>query len=545
MTKKFPHTYVIIFTVLVFSAILTWVVPGGKYVKQKVIDSQGNVKYIPVYDTVYINNNILIKPKFTFIENKKQTWQIFSAFFDGFVKQSQIVIFILIIGGAFWILNSTRAIDIGIVSFIGKTQKLKNIKFINKIGVEYIILVVIMLIFSLFGAIFGMSEETIAFVVILIPLAISLGFDSIVGMSIVYLAASLGFAGALLNPFTIGIAQGIAAIPLFSGLEYRFICWLVINLIGFMFIIFYAKKVKKNISNSIVYETDSYWRQLHTTEQSSDLKEYKCGGSFVAYFLVLIVLGFFSILYPSTTIKFGNWAFKAPFIPIFSFFFALSGFYFARKSAQKFNLVILTFTIIFLIIGVMGYEWYVKEIAALFLFMGLISGIAANYDANKIAKLFIEGAKDILSAALVVGLAGGIIVILENGNIIDTILFYLTKSMEGFGKIVSANFMYLTTTLLNILIPSGSAKAAIIMPIMAPFSDYLHISRQIAVLAFQFGDGFTNLITPTSGVLIGVLEVAKIPFDKWLKWVWPLVLILVLLGSLMIIPPLFVRFNGF
>ncbi len=175
----------------------------------------------------------------------------------------------------------------------------------------------------------------------------------------------------------------------------------------------------------------------------------------------------------------------------------------------------------------MGYGWFVKEIATLFFVMGIFSGIAMNSGANRITKLFIEGMKDILSAAVVVGLAGGILVILEDGRVIDSLLYQVASSMQEFGKLASVSMMYLIQTMINVVIPSGSAKAALTMPIMSQFSDLIGVSRQATVMAFQLGDGFTNMITPTSPVLIGVLGVAKIPYEKWLKWVLPFMAILI------------------
>jgi uncharacterized ion transporter superfamily protein YfcC len=185
------------------------------------------------------------------------------------------------------------------------------------------------------------------------------------------------------------------------------------------------------------------------------------------------------------------------------------------------------------------------EIATLFFAMGLASGAAMNYSPNKITQLFIEGVKDITSAALVVGLAGGIIVILNNGQIIDTLLYYISQSMNDFGKMASLQMMYVFQTIINVLIPSGSAKAALTMPIMSQFSDLIGVSRQATVMAFQFGDGFTNMITPTSGVLIGVLGVAKIPYEKWVKWITPFMIVLILLGALLLIPTIYLDLNGF
>jgi uncharacterized ion transporter superfamily protein YfcC len=177
--------------------------------------------------------------------------------------------------------------------------------------------------------------------------------------------------------------------------------------------------------------------------------------------------------------------------------------------------------------------------------MGIAAGMSMSYGANKITKLFLDGVKDIQSAALIVGLAGGIIIILENGNIIDTLLYKLSGSIAGAGKFGAVSMMYVVQNLINLVMPSGSAKAALTMPMMSQFSDLIGISRQATVVAFQLGDGFTNMITPTSGVLLGVLSVAKIPYEKWFRWVLPLILILILLGFILLIPTVFLNLKGF
>jgi uncharacterized ion transporter superfamily protein YfcC len=206
MFKKVPHTYVIVFSLIIIAAIATWFVPGGEYVPiESSSPSEGAVPEV----------------EFRHIESQPQTWQVFSAMFEGFEKQAGIIVFILMIGGAFWIMNDSKAIDIGILSFLRLSKKLDRYRIMKHIGTNNLIIIMIMVMFSIFGAVFGMSEETIAFVVIVVPLSISMGYDSIVGVSMVFVAAGLGFAGAVLNPFTIGIAQGLAGLPLFSGFEYR------------------------------------------------------------------------------------------------------------------------------------------------------------------------------------------------------------------------------------------------------------------------------------------------------------------------------------
>ena len=531
MIKRVPHTYVIVFYIILFSAALTWVLPGGSFDRETIVVNG-------------VNREIIKAGSFHFTEQRPQTWQVFSAFFEGFRNTSEIIVFILMIGGAFWILNDSKAIDVGISSFLKSTRKLEKWQLIQKLGVENIIITLIMLLFSIFGAVFGMSEETIAFTIIFVPLAISMGYDSIVGVSLCFVAAALGFAGAILNPFTIGIAQGLSNLPLFSGIEYRLFCWLVINMAGFAYVLWYARKIKNNPEKSLVYENDLYWRNQHSSGPE-ELAFHTPRAAWIVFFLLCITMIVFSVYYPVSELKVGNSSIYLPVIPLSAIVFFISGFLSLRKTVHYFILNLLAFTIVFLIIGVMGYQWYVMEIAALFLAMGVFAGFSMGKTANELTKLFIEGAKDILSAAMVVGLAGGIIVILRNGQIIDTILYYMSESMNGFGKIASVEIMYLIQNCINMIIPSGSAKAALTMPIMSQFSDLVGISRQATVLAFQLGDGFTNMLTPTSGVLIGVLGIARIPYDKWVKWVAPLMVILIFIGFLLLIPTVTMKLNGF
>ncbi|MDD3877255.1 MAG: AbgT family transporter [Bacteroidales bacterium] len=533
MQKNFPHTWVIIFGLIVISAILTWFVEGGEYIE---------VPNSSVAETVSLTYKQL--------PNEPQTWQIFSAFFKGFVKQSGIIIFILMIGGAFWIMNASKAIDVGIYSFLNRSKSLEKFSFVKKIGINNIIMTLIMLMFSVFGAVFGMSEETIAFVIILVPLAISMGYDSITGVCLVYVAAHVGFAGAILNPFTIGIAQGLADVPLFSGFEYRIFCWIVLNILMIIWVLLYAKRVKKDPLSSSVYHDDNYWRQKKSGE-TGDLvyKSYK--STWGSYLFIQAALVIFAFLYPLTTLCIGDTdalnAIKMtiPIIPVLAVLFGVISIPLILKSFHFYILNILLFTILFLIIGVMGYQWYIKEIASLFFAMGIFSGIAMNKSPNEITKLFIEGSKDIMTAAVIVGLAGGIIVILEDGKIIATILHKMSNLMAGTGKIASVGIMYLIQNVINIVIPSGSAKAALTMPIMAPFSDLIGVSRQATIMAFQFGDGFTNMITPTSGVLIGVLGIARIPYHKWFKFIAGFVISLIILGFLLLIPTVLMELPGF
>ena len=437
---KVPGTYTIIFVMILLSALLTWFVPGGEYVKGE----EGTLSYRDV-------------------ESVPQLFGVFTALYHGFVKQSGIIIFILIVGGSFWLLNSTGAISVGIGRFIRSVGRYHKV-----------VLVAITLLFSLAGAIFGMSEETIPFVGIVVPLVVSMGYDAFLGMLIVYVAANVGFSSAFLNPFTVGIAQEMAELPLFSGMEYRLFCWAILTLLLILFVLFYAKRI------------------------------YKA---------------------PQAAAEQQQFAAPQP-----------------MSAAQKIILLILFATIVLLVVGVTLWGWYMAEISGLFLAMGIVSGIVAGYDSGRISSEMIAGAKDILSSALVVGLASGIIVILQEGRIIDSILNSLQAALNNAGGEWSLSAMYGIQALINTIIPSATAKAAITIPIMAPFSDMVGVSRQAMVLAFQFGDGFTNMITPTSGVLIASLSMARITYSEWVRKIWRPVLALMVIGLLLLLGTLLITF---
>ena len=499
---KVPDTYVIIFSVIVLCALSTWLIPGGQ----------------------------------------PQTWQVFSALYEGFSQQAGIIAFVLVIGGAFWIVNSTKAVDEGIYRFISWVRKLERFVLIRKLGVGNIVITLVMLLFGLFGAVFGMSEETIAFVAVVIPLAKSLGYDEIVGICMVYVAAHVGFAGAMLNPFTIGIAQDMAGLQLFSGIEYRTFCWIVLMFIAIAVVLIYASYVKKKkLSSGLENESAGI-----DFEEAQDVVKSK-RNAWITFGVLTIANVLFTYSYAADCqIKIGQSLFSAPWLLwVLLGLFVLASLISIRSSVRMFILNLLMFTIIYLVAGVMGYGWYLPEIVALFMALGLFSGFAAGYESGRISKEFISGAKDIFSAALVIGFAAGIIYILENGQVIDTMLASMAAALEGSGRVGALGSMYAIQTFINIFIPSASAKAAVTMPIMAPFSDMIGVSRQATVLAFQFGDGFTNMITPCSGVLMAVLSVARVTYSRWFRWVWKFILLLIIVGFLLLLPTLYMTLPGF
>ncbi|MBE0643590.1 MAG: putative basic amino acid antiporter YfcC [Bacteroidetes bacterium] len=454
--KKIPDVFVIVFTLIILAAVATWIVPGGSY--ERVSEEVGGVtRQVPVVGS------------FTFEKSHPQFLEIFTAPMQGFLRLAEIVAFIFLVGGAFYILNETGAIAAGTHQLV---RKLK--------GREILIIPIVMTFFSLFGAVFGMCEEAMPFVLIFVPLALSLGYDSFVGISLSFLAAGVGFAGAFLNPFTLQIAQGLAGVPLVSGWEYRIVVWVIVTASTTAWIMIYAARIRKDPTRSPMYDLDTKRREEILRQQSEQ-------GAFT------------------------------------------------RRHVM--SLLVLLAGVVGMIVGVSVFGWYITELSALFLAMGVVSGIVAGQSPNTLAKNFILGVKDMASAALVVAFAGGILIVLENGNIMDTILYGLSSMTSNLPRMLSADAMYVMQMALNFFIPSGSTKAALTMPLMGPLADLSGLTRQTAVLAYQLGDGFTNMIIPTSGVTIGTLAMAKIPYERWFKWHLPMQVYFFILSLLLLIWP--------
>lgn len=536
--KRIPHTFAITSVIILFCALLTWFVPAGEYERQ----------------TIEVNGaerTVIVDGSFHAVPAAPQSFQVFEVLLEGFERQAGIIAFLLIIGGAFQILNSTRSVDAGILSFLQFTQRAERHRWVRRVGVNNLVMTLIIFLFSTFGAVFGMSEETLPFVLIIVPLAISMGYDSITGLCLVYVAAHVGFSGAVLNPFTVGLAQGLAELPLFSGSGYRLLCWFLLTTLLVVFVLRYAARVKRSPVLSPMFEADAYWRNQeesptpHSSSHTPHSSLHTPHSSFFVYLLSLAALVCFSLLSPLTTFTIGETSVTFCALPLCTALYALIGYFGLRRSPQYFILSLLAFTVVFLVIGVMGYSWYITEISAIFLAMGILSGYAFGHNTDQVIQQFIAGAKDMLSAALIVGLASGIIIILQEGHIIDTLLYHLALLMSQTSRAVTLGIMYLIQTLINIIIPSGSAKAALTMPIMAPFSDVVGLSRQATVMAFQFGDGFTNMITPTSGVLMGALQMARIPYAVWAKWFLRLLLVFIVVGFLLLLPTVYLSLDGF
>lgn len=325
----------------------------------------------------------------------------------------------------------------------------------------------LMAIFSLGGATFAMAESTLIFMPICVMLAKAMGYDAIVGMAVINIGAVIGFTGGWMNMYTTGVAQGIAGLELFSGMGYRLICHAVLLVIAIAYVALYANKIKKDPSRSLMTGVP-------------EIEETK---------------------------------FDTQHIPEFT-------------KRRKIILLWCLLCFIVLIYGITAGWSTSTEVSALFLVMGVVSGFIYGLKPGQIADAFVEGAKSIAFGALLIGLCRAMVVILTNGQIIDTILYGMASLLDGLPSIIAAGLMVPIQLMVNFLISSGSGQAAATMPIMAPLADILGVSRQTAVLAFQFGDGLSNSLWPTSGILMASLGIAGIPYEKWLKFALKLMIYL-------------------
>lgn len=450
---RMPNTFVLLFSLLAMIALATWFVPGGKY------------------ETMEVAGKTVVNPdSFHYVQSNPQgPIALMMAPIKGFVEAALIIGFVLIVGGAFSVLQRTNAID-AMIKSVAKAHT-------HSPTVRALLIPFFVTLFSLGGASFGMAEEAIPFVLIFIPLALALGYDSVVGVSIPFVGSQVGFAAAFLNPFNVGVAQSIAGVPLFSGMGLRMVAWALATAITIAFLLHYAARVKRNPQLSPTYALDLEKRQ---NLQSADLANF--AGMSKTHIAVLVL-------------------------------FVLS--------------------LAVMIAGVINYKWYIEEIAALFLVMSMVVGVVGRLSADEFIDAFMQGAKDLVTTALVIALARATVIIARDANIIDTMLHSLMPLVQSSTPTLAAYKMFVIQSVINFFIHSGTGQAALTMPIMAPLADLVGVSRQTAVLAFQFGE-FTTPMIPTSGITVGVLALARIPWITWAKWMIPLQILYFVLALIML-----------
>lgn len=440
--SKVPHTYVLLFSLIILAVIGTYVLPAGEFDRVK---DEKTHKTLVVPGSYHEVEQSPVSFFDTFISVQK-----------GMIDAGSVVFFVFIVYASFYVVLQTHALH----AFIGLLLRLMK-------GKEILMIPVFMYTFALGGSIFGMFEETFGFIPLFVGLAIAMGYDAIVGMSMVSFGVAMGFAAAFINPFTVGLAQKFAELPLLSGFGFRVVCWFVLVSMAVLWTMNYARKIKKDPEKSLMKDIDMGSLALDHDE--------------------LVNTHF--------------------------------------KGRDKVILAVVVAMVGLLVWGVMEKGWYFNELAGLFLIMGIACGFLAGWGPNKLASVYVEGLKDIVFGALVIGLSRGILIVMREGNIIDTVIYGLAQPLAQFPSWVAAEGMLFVQTLINFFIPSGSGQAATTMPIMAPLADLLGVTRQTAVLAFQFGDGFSNILWPTT-LLPVMCGIAHVPIEKWWRYFVPFFLLL-------------------
>lgn len=460
--KKFtlPHIYALLFLIIVACTILTWVLPAGSF--DRIVDEA-------------TGQTIVVAGTYHSVEsNPVGLFDMFRAIYQGFMDAGGVIFFVFIAYASISIIISSGAFN-GLVAAMLKVFKGKA---------RVIIIPVFLTIIGIASSTIGLFEEWFPFIPVFTGIAIAMGFDAIVGLAIVALGAGMGYSGAMVNPFTVGVAQGIAQVPPMSGIGYRFVCHLIMIAVASFFLIRYALKVQADPAKSLVYHDD-----VAATMSEEDVHNARFG------------------------------------------------------IREKLVLGVLLVGIVVIVYGCKTYGWYFPELAASFTIMGIISAIIMGWGLNDIAKKYEHGFTNVAMACMMIGLARGILMVLQAGNIIDTIVNYMSMPLSYLPAWLSAVCMLILQTFLNFLIPSGSGQAATSMPIMAPLSDLLGLNRDVAVLAFQFGDGLSNIVWPTGFAAI-MAGLAGVKIQKWWKFIVPVFLALLFTQALLMITAVLIGFGG-
>ncbi len=441
---KLPHTFALMFIITAIMALLTWVIPAG------------------MYDLDPQTKRVIANSYHQVASNPQGLWDIFNAVTKGMVQSAVMVAMVFFIGGAVEVIQQTGTIRAGMGRIVSVLK-----------GKEIMAVIVIMILMSIGGAVGVFANAVIALIPIGVLLAKSLGYDAVVGFSMMYLAAFAGFNVGWANMFTIGIANEIAGLPITSGFYIRVVLHIINIVLTIAFVMLYIRRIKKDPTKSLVYDAN--------VSLEAD----------------------------------GDSALDAQS---------------AMTGRQTLCALIVVLCFAFIIYGSLNWKWGVYNYATMFLIMGLTCGFAGGLGLDRTFRAFTKGMSSLTYAAFVIVFARAISVIMTDGKIIHTIVYYLSIPIGKVSAVVGANLMFVANVVINFFIPSGSGQAVTVMPIMVPVADLSGITRQVAVQAFQFGDGFTNCFVPTSGVLMGVLGVAGITYSRYVRWFLPMLFVQMLIG---------------
>jgi uncharacterized ion transporter superfamily protein YfcC len=467
MARSFrvPHTLVLLFGMVVVAQILTYVLPAGRFER---VEHDGHEVVVPNSYT-----RVADAPRLNPIT-------IFTAVPRGFAAAQGIIFFVFIIGGAFGVFRATGAAD-ALIGFLLRRMGHMPALLVGG-GV---------VLFAAGSSTIGMAEEYLPFVPVLLALSLGLGFDAVTAVGILCVGYAVGYGAAIINPFTVFIAQDIAGLPQGSGMGYRLILSVVFLAVGFDHVWRYARRVKADPSRSLVHdvasEASSGAGTMASATPDATLGATLSGGHVVSLAGILVALAV-------------------------------------------------------LIYGLKFWGWYLVEMGALFLGLSIVLGATGRLGIDRTAREFCVGAAELTTTALLIGFARSIQIVLDDGQVVDTIINGIAQPLQTWGSHAASVGMLCVQSLCNLFIPSGSGQAYVTMPIMAPLADLVGVTRQVAVLAYQFGDGFTNILVPTNAVLVGILAMARIPYERWLRFVLPFMVKVWVLGAIALVVAVLIDF---
>lgn len=441
---KSPHVFIILILLVMLASLLTYIVPAGKYQYKENKQTRQMVVVADSYRSIK--------------QNPLPIWKIPEAMVTAVTTGSipVLILFILVVGGSFGIIMDSGAIQMA-CEWIVRALK-SHRKWVIPIFVCF---------FSVFGFTMGLATASIIFVPMGILISKALGFDTKTGMAMIMLGTNAGFAAGVFNPFSVGIAQDMADLPIFSGAWLR---WLILAVLLFATSLYILRKAEFNGNQE--ENMVSLWDEIFTKKAEKEKK--------------------------------------------------------INKSAV---LALLCFVMILLGVGVSNWGWEIRQLTIVFLLWGILSGIFAGDSPNEICRLFVDGSKKVMTGIFVIGLAATMRYILEQGMIIDSITYGLVNRLKELPPVLQLSGMFFANAAIDPFITSGSAHASVMMPLMVPLADGLHLSRQSAVLAFQLGDGLVNLVSPISTTLTSCLALTGLSYEKWLKYYLPLVGWYLLIGE--------------
>lgn len=449
--------------IVVVCAIASYIVPAGAF-ERVLNDATGR--------------NVVVPGSFHLVDqNPTGLFSLLMSLTLGLQRAAYIIFFLFIIGGTFAILNATGAINAGMANIVRAMK-----------GRELLLIPVCMVVFGCGSAFAANWEEYLVFVPLILAICLTIGFDSLTAVGIIFCSAASGYAGAITNAFTTGVAQGIAGLPIFSGMELRVALFITLMVVSISYVMWHAYRVRKKPVLSPTYELDKETAKTISLDVDS--------------------------------------------IP------PLTG-------RQKIVLVIFIGGIAFTVWGVITQGYYIDELAAIFLTIGILAGIVGGIKPSKMCSEFVAGSKDMMFPVMMIGLANAMIVIMTEASIMDPVVNALAGLLNGLPPLMAACGMFVIQTIINIFINSGSGQAAVTMPIMAPLADVLGLTRQTAVLAFQMGDAFTNVLSPTAGSLLAALGMCGISFGKWTKYLIPLFVAWILIGFVFMIIAVNIHYGPF